>query len=347
MASSKWSSSAELEIDEDAFIKLMHCLAGVYFWEFFTSLDFEWAFITGKKKFQWPLVFYMLDRYCLFFALIGILIALDTKIEVNCQALYIFNQLFGDAAVGLASINLSIRTMAVWSQKLYIVIPLVLVILGHWSLILQGAQLTATWVPGEGCAIVKTNKTVLAATFIYSMCFDLMVMILNVIKLWGRTKRSHLVSLLFKDGLIYFFVAFIANAIATSFMLLDLNAIMTIIFNVPAAIASTIVACRAVRRLSDFSSSGPEIYTSTSHSGGVNFRSVTHPMQSTNGVATRPRSNHHPKDLSAGVHVQMQTFTVEEAPDSLRPRALDLESAGSETDVGSPVDYKDYKAEAL
>ena len=38
--------------------------------------------------------------------------------------------------------------------------------------------------------------------------------------------------------------------------------------------------------------------------------------------------------------LQMQTFTVEEEPDTLRPKALYLESAGSETDVGSPVDYK-------
>ena len=97
--------------------------------------------------------------------------------------------------------------MAVWSQNRYIVIFLVLVILGHWSLILQGAQLTATWVPGSGCAIIKTNNTVLAATFIYSMVFDLIVMVLNLIKLWGRQKRSQLVSVLFKDGVIYFFVA--------------------------------------------------------------------------------------------------------------------------------------------
>lgn len=28
--------------------------------------------------------------------------------------------------------------MAIWNMKLYIVVPLVLMILGHWSLILQG-----------------------------------------------------------------------------------------------------------------------------------------------------------------------------------------------------------------
>ncbi|KAH9914943.1 uncharacterized protein B0H18DRAFT_1087703 [Fomitopsis serialis] len=338
MPAAKWSTAEELAKDEDAFIKLMHCLAGVYFWEFFTSLDFDWAFISGKKKFQWPLIFYMMGRYCLFLALIGM--------EVNCQALYTFDQLAGDAAVGFASINLSIRTMAVWSQNLWVVIPLVFVILGHWSLILQGVLLTAEWIPGQGCAITKTNNTTLAATFIYSMCFDALVMTLSMIKLYGCKQRSRLVSILFQDGMIYFLVAFIANAIATSFMVLNLNAIMAIIFNVPAAIASTIVACRAVRRLSNFANNGPEIYTASSHSGVVGFRSITNQVQSTHGASTRPRSGH-TRDISAGVHVQMQTFTVEEEPDNLRPKALDLESAGSETDVGSPVDYRDYKSEAL
>lgn len=98
--------------------------------------------------------------------------------------------------------------MALWSQKLYIVIPLVLIILGHWSLILQGVLLKAEWVPGEGCAITKTNNTVLAATFIYSMCFDLVVLVLTAVKLaFPRGQRSQLMSMLFKDGLIYFMIA--------------------------------------------------------------------------------------------------------------------------------------------
>ena len=27
-----------------------------YRWEFVTSLPFDWAYISGKKKFKWPLV---------------------------------------------------------------------------------------------------------------------------------------------------------------------------------------------------------------------------------------------------------------------------------------------------
>jgi len=153
--------------------------------------------------------------------------------------------------------------MAVWSHNRYITGLLILVILGHWSLILQGALptpntvifhspfppipfhtcllpppnshlnntesnqmltahagvlLRATWVPGTGCVITSTNTTVLAATFIYSMAFDLIVLILNAYKLLGvKVKRgkgeagamasSRLGRLIFGDGLIFFFIA--------------------------------------------------------------------------------------------------------------------------------------------
>ncbi|EKM58096.1 uncharacterized protein PHACADRAFT_88790 [Phanerochaete carnosa HHB-10118-sp] len=261
-----WNSPAELALEASAFAKLMHALAGLYFWEVATSFSFDWQFITGKKKFHWPLIFYFLGRYLLVFAMIGILTALDVTIEVNCQALYTFNQLVGQATIGLASINLAIRTMILWAQNLYIVVPLVLVILGHWSLILQGKPaptcvlLKAEWVPGQGCVITKTNNTILAATFIYTMCFDLIVLVLTAAKLaFPRDQRSQLMNMLFRDGLIYFVIAFLSNLLATTFMELNLSAVMSIIFNVPSAIASTIVACRAVRRLSGWSSPGPEI----------------------------------------------------------------------------------------
>ncbi|KAI8976579.1 hypothetical protein BD414DRAFT_495905 [Trametes punicea] len=307
-----WKSPEELELDSTVFVKFIHACAGLYFWEFVTSLDFEWDFITRKKRFHYPAFFYFLNRYSLLFTMIGLLIALDTTVEVNCQALYTFNQITGQAASGLASINLSIRTMALWSHNKYIVIAIVIVILGHWSLILQGVLVKASWVAGSGCQVVGASNTILAATFIYSMCFDLFILVLSMYKLvlGVRGGRSQLMTLLFKDGLVYFIIAFLSNLLATVFIMLNLNAIMSVIFNVPAAIFSTIVACRAVRRLTNFSQKGPEIFSSTGHS----FR-VANPATSGNTVGLSPTIAHrgtikHKSDLSDGVHVQMQTFTV-------------------------------------
>ena len=118
---------------------------GIYRWEFVTSLDFDWQFLSGKKQFRWPLVGWSvyhqwslgdkLSPVVLFCrSLLSVVcthrnvrlislhlgaadhnvhcsaIALNVRTEIDCQGLYTFNQVFGNAAVGLASINLSIRT---------------------------------------------------------------------------------------------------------------------------------------------------------------------------------------------------------------------------------------------
>jgi len=322
-----WESTAELTIDGTVFLKFMHALCGWYFWEFAISLDFEWAFITGKKKFKWPLIFYFAGRYALLFTMIGILIALDSTNEVNCKALYAYNQFMGGASVGLASINLSIRTMAVWQMNKYIVIPLVVIILGHWSIILQGILLNAVWVPGTGCVITQTNPSLLAATFIYSMCFDAIVTILSAMKLVprGGGSQSQLMKLLFQDGLIYFIISFTVNLCATIFMAMNLNSVMNVIFNVPAAVVSTIMASRVVRRLSNFQRNGAEVFSSSAHSG---YR----PGQT--AAATAQLATH----TKSGVHVQMQTFAVtddhlSENAELDGKRVGDLEAADIVTDL--------------
>lgn len=300
-----WNSATELATDSAAFTKFMHTLLGLYIWEWFTTLDFDFAFLTGRKRFRWPLTFYFLGRYCLLFALMGITIALDVTKEVNCQALYTFNQCFGNFAIGMASVNLSVRTMAIWSQKWYIVCPLIAVILGHWSLLLHGILLKAAWVEGTGCVITSTDSTLLAASFIYTMAFDFMVLTLTAWKLaFPKGGRSRLVEMIFGDGLVYFLVAFLANMTATVFMLLNLNAVMSVIANVPAAVISTIVACRVVRRLNNFANQGPEVFTSSSPS-------TNNALRFNSGTASRgPANVSVARSTAGGVHVQMDTFSV-------------------------------------
>ncbi|KAL4246698.1 hypothetical protein ABKN59_009038 [Abortiporus biennis] len=297
-----WVSPAEIAKDGLSFDRLMHALLGLYIWEFMTSLDFDWDFISGKKKFRWPMVFYFAGRYFLLFALIGIAIALNVTEEVNCQALYTYNQVFGNASIGLASINLSLRTMAVWSQSKVVVIPLILIIMGHWSLLLHGVLLKATWLDGA-CVITNTDNKILAGSFIYSMAFDFVVLILTAAKLAFPTKksqRSRLTTLIFGDGLIFFIIAFLANLLATTFMLVNLNPVMSIVANVPAAIASTIVACRAVRRLTNYQSPGAEVFASTQASTLAFTRSGRSRLTSAPTFSVDKKLD--------GVHVQMDTF---------------------------------------
>ncbi|KAJ3934157.1 MAG: hypothetical protein NXY57DRAFT_722543 [Lentinula lateritia] len=337
-----WNSPAEISKDGVVFSRFMHALLGLYIWEWFTSLDFDWDYIRGKRQFRWPLIFYFLNRYCLLFALIGIAVALNVATEINCQALYTFNQCVGNAAIGLASINFSLRTMAVWTQKWYIVVPLILLILGQWSLLLHGILLKATYSPTEGCVIVETDSRLLLAGFTYTMCFDFVVLSLTAWKLVINAPsskvmgRSRLVVLIFGDGLIYFIIAFLSNLLATIFMLLDLNPVMSIIANVPSAIGSTIVACRAVRRLALFTSSGPEMFASTQAST-LAFRS------NTKSTMRPPRLNTTLK--SEGVHVQMETFESPSSGGTYTDPVYD--AMGKIIDQVSPAEEYDLEAQDI
>ncbi|KAI0654401.1 hypothetical protein C8Q70DRAFT_526634 [Cubamyces menziesii] len=313
-----WQSPAEIAKDGNAFDKFMHVLLGLYIWEFVTSLPFDWQFISRKRAFKWPLIFYFAGRYFLLFALIGIAIALNVTRPVNCQALYTYNQIFGNATIGLASINFSLRTMAVWSQKWWVVVLLVGIILGHWSFLLHGVLLKATWVPGQGCVITSTNNRLLAITFSYTMGFDAIVLSLTAWKLGIKSlhtrDRSRIVRLIFDDGLIYFIVALVSNIIATTFMVLNLNPVMSIIANVPSAVASTIVACRAVRRLTNYTTEGAEVF-------GPIFSST---QASTLAFSSRNWFSRGAVSMSEkkpdGVHVQMDTFQA--APGEVSPSDL-------------------------
>ncbi|KDQ58622.1 hypothetical protein JAAARDRAFT_128548 [Jaapia argillacea MUCL 33604] len=283
-----WQSPEEIARDGVVFANFMHLLLGLYLWEFCISLPFDWDYIRGKRVFRWPMTFYFANRYLLLFVLVGIVVSLNVTAPINCQALYTFNQFCGNATIGLASINLSIRTMFLWLRKWYIVGPLVVIIIGHWSILMHGVLLKAAYFPGQGCVVTEASGPIIAAAFVYAMAFDFIVLILTGIRLTFPARRrsmgqeATLTRLIFTDGLIYFLIAFLANLITTArnlffhdhtFVLLDLNPIMSVITNVPAAMASTIVATRVVRRLKNFSSQSSEVFVydhNLLHSIGAN-----------------------------------------------------------------------------
>lgn len=229
--------------------------------EFLFSLNFEWSFITGEKRFNWPMVFYFFGRYFALTTLIALLISLDVRKEVDCQALYTFLALGGVSCLGLASINLAIRTMIIWLMAPHIVIVLSLLILGQWSILLQGVVLKARWVPGTGCVVTQTNTNDQFIAFIYTMVLDFIVFILTA---WKCTqpgyRQSRLYKVLFEQGIFYFAFVSIVNIPSVVMLHMDANPVFNILNNTSVFTLSTIAACRAVRHLSNFTVTKPAIY---------------------------------------------------------------------------------------
>ncbi|KDQ07163.1 hypothetical protein BOTBODRAFT_614745 [Botryobasidium botryosum FD-172 SS1] len=240
-----WSEPAEIARDAQIFQKILLFLLGLYVWEVLGSLAFDWTIITRKRQFRWPMIFYFWNT------------ATNVTTKVQCQTLYGFNQFAGNTAIGTASTLLVLRTVAVWARKLYIIIPLVILSLGHWTVLFHGvATVQSNWsVTDNACIVSGTEPAFINLLYIYTMLFDLVVLLLTVIGLLLSPGRSsNLWTLLFKDGVVYFIVAFSVNLISTVFLLMNLNPVMNVMFTVPAATASAIVSCRVFVRLSQFTS---------------------------------------------------------------------------------------------
>ena len=92
-------------------------------------------------------------------------------------------------------------------------------------LISQGGELDGEWVKGFGCANIQVNSTLLAATYALSTVLDTIVLLLSFIKLRILSKAVHtsaLVTILFRDGLIYFIVAFVLSILGSNCIILTI-----------------------------------------------------------------------------------------------------------------------------
>ncbi|KAG8956350.1 hypothetical protein FRC04_004431 [Tulasnella sp. 424] len=340
-----WMDPARIQEDAGIFQKLMLVCVGLYGWEVILTLPYDLSIFMGKRKFKYPMVFYFACRYSLFFSLIGINIALNSTTKMNCQALYVFNQLLGNIAIATASTLLMLRTIAVWSRNLKVVIPLCILSLGQWGILLHGViTVRASWSDvAKACVVTDTVPVFLDLIYVYTMAYDLLVLLVSSIGLIRTSGRSDLWSLLFQDGIVYFVVAFTANCVATVFLLLDLNPAMNIIATVPAAVASSIVACRGFVRLSTWASK--EVYLPTHGEGHRPGLTAGNPRASGATTGESPFGKNSrlgvTKSLNEGVHISMEAYTTTDNRDlpGSKEYESDVDETGSESENGGAVRY--------
>ncbi|THH18566.1 hypothetical protein EW146_g2440 [Bondarzewia mesenterica] len=260
-----WTDASELARDADAFNKVNVAFFGLYIWELFQTSDFEWSLFTGRRKFKWPLSCLLLsvpllpsvvidwDNHIVLRAIAApILYAAESLTYFlplpSIQALYTFNSIVGHLAVITASTCLMIKTWELWGNNWAVVAPLGVMALAHWGLIWRGMFLIhASWESDSiACVVTSVNANFLTVTFFYTMAFDFIIFSVACFKLfWDSNERGfNIWNLLFRDGLIFFFITFACNILPAVFDLLNLNPIMNVISTVPSGTMASVAACR-------------------------------------------------------------------------------------------------------
>jgi len=341
-----WQSEAEQVKDAQAFEKLIYALFGLFVWEMFQTSGFEWSLLTRRRKFSWPMIFYFLCRYCMLFALIGLVISFNVTTRVNCQALYVWNSWTGNMAILCASTSLMIRTIAIWERRPIIIVPLLVICLAHWGLLYHGIIIVrASWDSTQAaCVVFSTNPTFLTVNFFFTMCFDLVILIFTTMGLLRSSNRSGLWQLLFRDGLVFWGISFTVNAIPAILNSLNLNTSMNIIGTVPAATLSTIAACRCFARLQDYNHSEVYAYSQSATVNGVpvdgRVAARLGPGKPPRFATTRPEvqivTDQITMENLEGARAASMQFTVQKKPS----RDVEETSFGSEEDKRADPDMK-------
>ncbi|KAF9535170.1 hypothetical protein CPB83DRAFT_872986 [Crepidotus variabilis] len=319
-----WNTIEENLRDYEVVKKMAHVIFGVYLWEWLSSLPFEWDFVTGRKKIRWPLIFYLINRYSLLVFLVLQLTMFDAPSDrpFNCGKIYQIGYLFGQVALVTASINLTVRTIAIWSN-IYVTAGLGLIVLANCVLVsVEIYYSTAMWIPGIGCVPNAPYQVDmwLRASFIYSVAFNLLVLALNLYKLsvgmgsFGPTQpqlyinplkgTSRIAQLIFTQGLIYFFIAFLTDLVSIVFLTLKLNIAMSTIAVSPTLVISSIAACRSVRTLANFHHNNQPTYV---------LSVFQTPRQSNPAMSMNDECMIQTKSAHEGVIVHMETITTIDA----------------------------------
>ena len=204
------------------------------------------------------------------------------------------------------------------------------------------------------------------------MSFDLLVLILTTVGLVISPTRSSLWHLVFRQGVIFFLVAFIANMLPTVFLVLKLNGMyffydfvtsvvvygppihhlhiemMNVMFTISAAVASSIVACRSFVSLTNFRQRDRYVYSSTpcpvtgTRPGGSSDITQVHPSEDGTCASNGNRAGRRGLGntiagitfrIGAGIDSMGQVYSVDDVNTATRPISA-LAATGSKPGCG-------------
>ncbi|KAF8473059.1 hypothetical protein DFH94DRAFT_149353 [Russula ochroleuca] len=244
-------------------VKFWHAIGGLYFWEFFTTLDYEWRVIRGDLPYRWSIWIYSLTRVATLVGVIVCLATMDVTTPINCQPLVLFSIILFYLSASTASLLIVLRIIAIWKRN-KVVVTLAITVWGisiafHFQNV---SQLRFAWDPTQQfCEPVRFESGLLNfIPTILSHTVLLLIMLVGLLKLRRRDGGTFgLVRLLWKQGVIWLALATAAEIPPVVLIILDVNNQLNNIFETPTLITLTIAATRMHRSLVDFVSRCPEV----------------------------------------------------------------------------------------
>jgi len=181
----------------------------------------------------------------------------DVTTPVNCQVETVLQLLSGYVAFAAASLLIVLRVIAIWNgNKLPIALASGVWVANLGFLAQSVVRIRAVWVPAMSTCVISnihSTKLNMISTLITDVVL-LLVMLIGLLRLGFHESGVYgLGHLMWRQGLVWLFLATIAEVPPVVFISLDLNDPFNYVFQIPAMITMSIAATRIYRSLADFS----------------------------------------------------------------------------------------------
>ncbi|KAF5318849.1 hypothetical protein D9619_010967 [Psilocybe cf. subviscida] len=246
-----WMSPTVITETSKVFGAFSMFLLGVAVWDVLSTLWFEWQVLTGRRKWRWPMLIYIVARIAMLLHVLAVSINRNALHAVPCTELTFMSKFCDALGTCMSSLILVLRTRAVWHRNMYVTGILGLLLIGQivlWGQTFRYSK--AAWNETRKlCDVLSTAPRVLMiSVWAYTMIFDFIILLFCAIRLYSY-RTSTMGSILFRDGIGYFCSAFIANLVQTIMAGLQLNPVMNIITLSFALVVSVIAATTVFRNV--------------------------------------------------------------------------------------------------
>ncbi|KAF8259722.1 hypothetical protein EI94DRAFT_1750788 [Lactarius quietus] len=247
-----WNNPQTVLAESFALVKFVHVVDGIYIWEYFTTLWFEWQVLTKRRPWKWSMAIYFAARI---FAISGVctqLVGFNLTSRYNCQAWIDAVLITCYPAFIFNSLLILLRTIAIWERRLILSIALTGVWLTNVGFLIHGMTLgKSVWIPLENaCFIEDTQKA--KYNVLVSAVTDLILLLSMIIGVLRLESDTSIWRMLYRHGMVWIVLATIGLFPPAIFLFLNLNAPMNLMFQTPALVIMTICSTRLYRSLVTF-----------------------------------------------------------------------------------------------
>ncbi|KAI9438603.1 hypothetical protein H4582DRAFT_2076233 [Lactarius indigo] len=193
-----FNDPAVVEADFHVLEKFVFAVQGVYIWEYFSTLWFEWSFITGNQPYRWSIWVYSGTRLLTLMNVVSNFVGFSVKTRMNCQ-LWVYSELItAHAAFSLRSLLLILRISAIWSGNRWILGACLCAYLTNIAFLIRSIVIAkGSWAEQLRACVFdggEKNRDNIMATF-FSEVFLLLIMTIGLL----RQRDHYLGRLLFNQ----------------------------------------------------------------------------------------------------------------------------------------------------